>query len=62
MYVAGLLVLSARPVYRYYAHLMGHGPPADYWLAALNVGGLSALIVLASFLLAAQRLKKLEIG
>lgn len=60
LYVGVVLVLSARPVYQYYSHLMGHGPEADYTRAALNVGGLSALIVLSSFLGAAGRLRRLE--
>jgi ABC-2 type transport system permease protein len=60
IYVGFMIVVSARPVYQYYAHLMAKGPEADYRLALVNVGGLSALIVLGSFLSAASRLKRLE--
>jgi hypothetical protein len=61
LYVGGLLVLSAKPVYRYYAALLsGRGAPPDFVGAAVNVGGLSAAVVLACFLFAAWRLKKLE--
>jgi ABC-2 type transport system permease protein len=61
LYVGGLLVLSARPVYRYYSALLsGQGTPPDFVGAAVNVGGLSAAVVLSCFLFAAWRLKKLE--
>ena len=62
IYVGGLLVLSARPVYEYYAVLVGgrSGVP-NFRMAALDVGGLSAIIVLASFLFAGWRLKGLQI-
>ena len=62
IYVGVLLVLSARPVYRYYESLMGgHAGPHEFRLAALNVGGLSAILVLASLLFAAWRLKRLQV-
>ena len=61
LYVGGLLVLSARPVYRYYATLLsGPGVPPDFLGAALHVGGFSAVIVLACFLMAAWRLRRLQ--
>jgi hypothetical protein len=59
-YVSVILVFSARPVYQYYRHLLARGPEATYGLPALNVGGLSALVVLASLLMAARRLKRME--
>jgi ABC-2 type transport system permease protein len=59
-YVSVILVFSARPVYQYYRHLLANGPEAAYGLPALNVGGLSALVVLVSLLLAARCLKRME--
>ena len=59
-YVGVVLVVSARPVARHYAHLLGRGPGADYLPAVLAVGGLSAAIIAGSFLFAARRLKGLE--
>jgi ABC-2 type transport system permease protein len=59
-YVCVVLILSARPVYQYYQHLLARGPEAAYGLPALNVGGLSALLVLVSLLIASWRLKHLE--
>jgi len=60
IYVGIVIVLSARPVYHYYAHLLGRGPVADYTMASLDVGGMSLLIILSSFLTAAWKLKRLE--
>ena len=60
IYVGIVIVLSARPVYHYYAHLLGRGPGADYSMASLDVGGMSLLIILASFLAAGWKLKRLE--
>jgi ABC-2 type transport system permease protein len=59
-YVCVMLVLSARPVYQYYQHLLAKGPDAAYGGPALNVGGLSALVVLVSLLTTSWRLKALE--
>lgn len=59
-YVSAVLVFSARPVVQYYRHLLAQGPEAVYGLPALHVGGLSALVILASLLLASWRLKRLE--
>ncbi len=60
IYVGVVIVLSAKPVYHYYAHLLGRGPGADYGMASLDIGGLSLLIILTSFLAAAWRLKRLQ--
>ncbi len=60
LYVGAVLILSARPVYQYYSHLLGRGPEAAYALPAMNVGGMSAVMVLGCLLLAAWRLKRLE--
>ena len=59
-YVGGVIILSARPVAQYYKHLLGRGPEAAYGLPALDVGGVSAVMVLACLLLASWRLKRLE--
>lgn len=60
LYVGLMLVLSAKPVYHYYAHLLGKGPAADYSKAAIDVGAISAVMVLVCFLAAARRLKRLQ--
>lgn len=59
-YVCAVLVFSARPVYQYYQHLVAKGPAATYGMPALSVGGLSAVVVLVSLLIASWRLKALE--
>ena len=59
-YVSIILIFSARPVYEYYRHVLARGPEAAYGLPALNVGGLSAVVVLGSLLIAAWRLKRME--
>ncbi|MEW5764804.1 MAG: putative ABC transporter permease subunit [Acidobacteriota bacterium] len=60
LYVGLVLVLSARPVYRYYAHLVGRGPEADFAGAALQVGAVSFALVVLCMGAAASRLKGLE--
>ncbi|MGC8724438.1 MAG: putative ABC transporter permease subunit [Acidobacteriota bacterium] len=60
VYVGLVTVLSARPVFHYYQHLLGRGPAADYWPSALQVGAFSFAILVISFLTAGFRLQKLE--
>jgi ABC-2 type transport system permease protein len=60
LYVGVVLVLSARPVYRYYAHLIGRGPEADFAGAALQVGAMSFALIVLCMAGTASRLKGLE--
>jgi len=59
IYIGGLVILSAKPVYHYYAHLMGRGPQASYSVVAWEVGLTSLAIVILSFVLAGRRLRTL---
>lgn len=61
-YVSSLLVASARPVYRYYRHLLSGGPPPDYLTPALWVGALSLALLGLSLAYTWSRLKRLEPG
>lgn len=59
-FVGLVLVLSARPVYRYYAHLLGREPAAHFAPASLQVGSLSAFLVLFCLSAAVRRLRHME--
>lgn len=59
-FVGLVLVLSARPVYRYYAHLVGRGPQADFFTASLQVGSLCLFLVLLCLSAAVRRLGRME--
>jgi len=59
-FVGLVLVLSARPVYRYYAHLVGRGPEADFASASLQVGLLCLSLVLLCLAAAVRRLGRME--
>jgi ABC-2 type transport system permease protein len=62
LYVGAMIALSAGPVYRYYATLLVEGSAPGYGAAALHVGALSALVVLAGSIFAVRRLRGLEPG
>jgi ABC-2 type transport system permease protein len=62
LYVGAVLVLSAKPVYRYYAGLLGAGESPGYGPAALQVGLLSLLVIASGAGFATRRLRSLEPG
>lgn len=61
-YVSALLAASARPVYRYYTHLLSGGPPPDYLQPSLWVGATGLGLLSLSLAFAWVRLRRLEPG
>ncbi len=61
-YVGATLVASARPVFRYYTHLLGTGPEPDYLRPAFAVGAGSLLVTLLSLAFAWRRVRAMEVG
>lgn len=62
LYVGAVIVLSAKPVYRYYTGLISGGAEVGYGTAVLQVGAMSVALILIGAAFAVHRLRNLEPG